>query len=155
MKTLTREECLNILSHNYIGRIAYTAKGNPEIVPITYYFDPAQEAIISYSGEGNKINCMRKNPIVSFQVDEIETLVKWKSVLVKGSFEELSRSDAKHMLHSFSEGVKKIILDKKNKNLTYLKEFSAKMDAPDESIIYRIKISDIQGRKREDNEISE
>lgn len=150
MKNLTREECLKVLSTNYIGRIAYIFGGHPEIIPITYYFDPAQDAIISYSGKGHKISSMRQNSTVSFQVDEIENLQKWKSVLIQGVFEELSRSDAKLMLHTFSEGVKKVIMEKENKNLTYLNEFSGKIDAVNDSIIYRIKIKDMQGRERDD-----
>ncbi len=148
MKTLNKEECFSLLSSNYIGRIGYVFKGNPEIIPITYYFDEKQEAIISYSGEGQKINAMRKNPDVSFQVDEITDLQTWKSIIFHGKFEELSQSDAKLMLHSFAEGVKRIVQQKEKKNLVYLNEFSSKIETPDAFIVYRIKINDIKGRER-------
>lgn len=151
MRVLSKEECLSILRDNYIGRLGYLLNWKPEIVPITFYFDDEQEAIISYSGAGQKINAMRNSPNISLQADEIITLQNWKSVMVLGTFQELSGIDAKHMLHIFSEGVKKVISKKENKNLTYLEEFSSKMESSDELIVYRIKINEIKGMERNDN----
>lgn len=148
MKALTREECYQLLSTNYIGRIGYISRGSPEIIPVTYYYDKQQEAVISYSSEGNKITAMRKNPNISFQVDEIKSLMNWESVLILGKFKELSRSDAKVTLHHFSEGVKRIIREKEHLNLTYLKEFSSKVESSNDFIVYRINIDSIRGKKR-------
>lgn len=148
MKALTREECYQLLSTNYIGRIGYISRGSPEIIPITYYYDKQQEAVISYSSEGNKITAMRKNPNISFQVDEIKSLTNWKSILILGKFQELSRSDAKVTLHHFSQGVKRVIREKEHLNLTYLKEFSSKVESPNDLIVYRINIGSIRGKKR-------
>ncbi len=145
MRALTREECFHLLSTNYIGHIGYLSKGSPEIVPVTYFFDPEQEAVLSYSGEGNKITCMRRNPLISFQVDEIKTLQNWKSVVFHGFFRELQRSEAKILLHVFSRGVKEVIRTKENRSLHYLNEFSSKIDSKD-SIVYRLSILEINGR---------
>lgn len=148
MKDLSKEECFDLLRTNYIGRLGYIIEKETEIIPITFYFDEKQEAIISYSGTGQKITSMRKNPMVSFQVDEITTLKQWKSTLFYGTFEELSQIDAKKALHIFSEGVKELILKKENKDLNYITEFSSKTRNPNESVIYRISIKKIKGKKR-------
>lgn len=146
---MTTDECIQLLSENYIGRLGYMSKGKMEIIPITYYFDPENKSILTYSGQGNKIEAMRKNPLVSFQVDEIITLDKWKSVLLYGKFEELKGIDAKYMLHLFSEGVKKTIKNKENSSPDFIQDFSSKIDSPDTPIVYRIQIDEIIGRQRD------
>ena len=150
MKALTKTECLNLLGNNCIGNLAYISSGTAETLPITYFFDEENNAIVSYSAEGAKINSMRENPEVSFQVDQIKNLQDWKSVVLYGQYEELTGTDAKNMLHVFAEGVRNLLSKKENTHLNYLSEFSSKVEAPADSIVYRIKINQINGRKRKD-----
>jgi len=147
-KELSIEACKHLLAGNYIGRIGYISKNNADIIPITYYYDADQHSIISYSGEGFKIDAMRKNESVSFQVDEIESVNQWQSVLVYGSYEELSGLDAKRLLHEFSEGVKKNISKKENSSPKFIREFSSKLSAIGSPVVYRINISGMTGKQR-------
>ncbi len=149
MKVLTPQESLQLLADNYIGRIGYISKGRPEIIPITYYYDSGQNSIVSYSGQGNKIDAMRKSEGISFQVDEIINLRNWKSVLLYGKYEELSGIDAKRMLHVFSEGVKNLILKKEQSSPDAISEFSSKIESSDIPIVYRINIDEYTGRQRD------
>lgn len=149
MKVMSVKESFQLLAENYIGRLGYISKGRPEIIPITYYYDPKQNSIFSYSGLGSKIETMRKNPLVTFQVDEITTLKKWKSVLLYGRFEELNGIDAKYILHLFSEGVKKTIKNKENSSPNFIHDFSSKTTNSDTPIVYRIHIDEINGRQRD------
>lgn len=144
MGSLSKEDCFNFIKSKYIGRIGYIFQEFPEIVPITYFFDSEEEAIISYSAEGHKIDCMRKNPYVSFMVDSLDNLGQWKSVVARAIFQETNRSDAKKMLHLFTQGVKEIIHNVEHKDLVYLREFSSKIENSEESIIYRLKILELQ-----------
>ncbi len=148
IKDLNSEACIGLLVNNYIGRIGYISKENVDIIPITYYYDADQHSIISYSREGFKIDAMRKNKSVSFQVDEIETVNQWKSVLLYGTYEELSGSNAKRLLHEFSEGVKKNILKKENTSPKFIKEFSSKLSSIGSPVVYRINISEMTGKQR-------
>lgn len=145
MGSLSKADCLDFISSKYIGRVGYISQEFPEIVPITYFFDAEEEAIISYSAKGHKIDCMRKNPYVSFMVDSLEKLGHWKSVVAHAIFQETNRSDAKKMLHLFTQGVKEIIHNKEHKDLIYLREFSSKIENSEESIIYRLKILKVKG----------
>ncbi|MCJ7468611.1 MAG: pyridoxamine 5'-phosphate oxidase family protein [Maribacter sp.] len=149
MEDLSTKECIELLGNNYIGRIAYILKGSPEIVPITYFFDPENNSIISYSGKGGKIEAMRQNSSVSFQVDEISNVVHWKSVLIHGEYEELEGLTAKHLLHKFSEGVKKLVHEKEKTNPKFIREFSSKIKKNGIPIVYRINIKEVFGRQRE------
>ena len=100
IKDLALPNCIEILENNYIGRLAYIAHQCPFVIPITYYYDGnAENYIISYSLEGHKIDAMRENSMVSIQVDLIESVDRWKSVLVLGTVVELTGIDAKN-IHS-------------------------------------------------------
>ncbi len=148
MKDLNYQQCLQVLSNNCIGRIAFIYRGNPEIIPITYYYNPEQHSIISYSAEGTKIKAMRQNKSVTFQADEIYALDKWKSVLAHGKYEELNSIDAKHVLRLFTDGVKELLRAKEKIQAKYISEFSSKIEDHRPSIIYRINITDVVGRER-------
>ncbi len=137
-----------ILATNYIGHLAYVSGQTPQVIPITYYYDEKNNCILSYSAEGNKIRSMRQHKLVSVQVEEIQSLTNWKSVLVQGEYEELSGPDAKHLLHVFCEGVKKNIKYKIGDQPKFLEEFSSKIHESGRPIVYRIKIHDISGKER-------
>ena len=68
MKDLTKYEAIYILKNNYIGNLSYVWKNKPYVVPITYYYDAEEHSIISYAGEGHKIEAMRINNSVSIGV---------------------------------------------------------------------------------------
>ncbi|TDS14172.1 hypothetical protein DFQ03_2243 [Maribacter caenipelagi] len=150
-RNLNVKECVALLEQNYIGRLAYISGECPHIVPITYFYDLDTNTITSYSSQGHKIREMRKNTTVCLAVDEIASIANWKSVLLHGTFEELARIDAKHMLHEFSEGVKKVISNKYGENPKYISEFSAKIDAEDAPIVFRINITELNGKIRVTN----
>jgi nitroimidazol reductase NimA-like FMN-containing flavoprotein (pyridoxamine 5'-phosphate oxidase superfamily) len=148
-RNLDKKECVALLEQNYIGRLAYISGGSPHIVPITYFYDSETNTITSYSSEGHKIQEMRKNISVCLAIDEIASISNWKSVLVQGTFKELSRIDAKHMLHQFSEGVKKVIHNKYDRNPKCISEFSAKIDTEDAPIVFRIHVTELTGKIRD------
>jgi len=148
IKNLDLKESLFILENNYIGYLSYIYQNKPYVIPITYYFDQVNNAIICYSGEGHKITAMRKNNAVSLQVSEISTVNNWKSVLVHGKFEQHFGSDAKAYLHAFSLGVKDVIMEKEHAKLDYISEFSSKIYKGDTPIVFLIRIEDITGKKR-------
>lgn len=105
---LDPEECVQLLRNNYIGRLAYDMGQGPFVIPVTYhYYDQTDSSILSYSLEGHKIDTMRINPSVCVQVDEIESITQWKSVLVHGELEVFSGIDAQNLLHEFSKGSRK------------------------------------------------
>ena len=148
-RNLKEKESIELLSNNYIGHLGYLSGSYPHVVPITYYYDEATHTITSYSSEGHKIDGMRRYPMVSLCVDEISSVANWRSVLVHGTFMELSGIDAKHMLHQFSDGVKSIINRAPEKNAQFISEFSAKIEKEKIPLVFRIQIEGITGKKRE------
>ncbi len=149
IKNLKKRASQDILKKNYIGRLAYMAKGEPYVVPITYYYDDDNNSIISYASEGHKIESMRNNRTVSLQVDEITSVNHWRSVLVHGLFEELEQIDAKFQLHVFAEGVKKVIAEKDKDNSQFIGMFSSKLESEVPPVVYRINMQRITAKQRD------
>jgi nitroimidazol reductase NimA-like FMN-containing flavoprotein (pyridoxamine 5'-phosphate oxidase superfamily) len=73
------------------GRIGCHAEGVTYVVPVNYAYDGAN--IYAHSDEGMKINMMRKNPEVCFEIDVIENITNWQSVIAWGRFEEITDID--------------------------------------------------------------
>src|SRR6187402_2469778 len=75
-----------------VGRIACCAHGavgdgRPYLVPLAYGYDG--EAVYAHSGPGRKLDLMRAEPRVTFEVDEAQAPDRWRSVIAEGLFEEI------------------------------------------------------------------
>lgn len=148
IKTLNKKEIFKLLENNYIGYLSYIFKSCPYVIPITYYFDQKNNAIICYSDKGQKIIAMRKNDSVSLVVCEIGSVNNWQSVLVHGNYQEFKGSDAKNQLHQFSLGIKDLILKTEHKDSKYISDFSSKIYTEGIPVVFRININEITGRER-------
>ncbi len=93
---LSQDEIDVILNTNVIGRIGCCAKEKVYVVPITYVYDG--EFIIGHTQEGVKITVLRENPECCFEVDMMESISNWKSVMAWGTFEELKGEEAEKAL---------------------------------------------------------
>jgi nitroimidazol reductase NimA-like FMN-containing flavoprotein (pyridoxamine 5'-phosphate oxidase superfamily) len=89
MGNLTPDQIEEVLRTEVIGRIACIADGWPYIVPVTYVYDGG-EFVFSHSAEGHKIEAMRQNPHVCFEVEQIKSIASWRTVIARGRFEQLS-----------------------------------------------------------------
>ncbi len=85
---LTADEIERLLESELIGRIGCHADGRTYVVPVTYAYSGG--AVYCHSGDGLKLGLMRKNPDVCFEVEHIDDLAVWKSVIARGRFEELT-----------------------------------------------------------------
>jgi uncharacterized protein len=81
-----------VLHQGTIGRIGCHADGRTYVVPVTYAYDG--EAVYAHSAEGVKLQIMRKNPQVCFEVEDVDDLASWRSVIAQGEFEELDGAAA-------------------------------------------------------------
>lgn len=144
---LSKAECLEEVKRHYVAKLGYILNDCPFIVPITYYFDKAENCILGYSVHGHKIEGMRKNTTVCMYIDSITSVKNWKSILIHGSFEELSKVDSAFYLNRLREGVRDLLNDTNDKETRAMEEFSNVKFPQGEPIVYRINIWDITGRK--------
>ena len=82
-------EIEQVLKAGVIGHLASHADDRTYIVPISYAYDGTY--VYGHTHEGLKVNMMRKNPMVCFEVDDTRDMANWKSVIAWGDFEELPK----------------------------------------------------------------
>lgn len=89
---LTPDEIETFLEDEYIGRIGCHAEGRTYVVPVTYAYDG--RTIYAHSADGLKLRLMRANPEVCFEVDHMNDMANWRSVICRGTFQELKGDEA-------------------------------------------------------------
>jgi len=98
---LTTPEIEELLGKEVVGRIGCTDGEMVYVVPISYAYDG--EYIYCHTHEGLKVDVMRENPFVCFEVDRLQNMANWQSVISHGKFEELKdgqlRNEALQCLH--------------------------------------------------------
>lgn len=97
---LSAPQIEDLLRSELVGRIGCHADGRTYVVPVTYAYDG--ECVYAHSAEGLKVHLMRQNPEVCFEVDRMDDLANWRSVIASGTYEELSGDAA-------SEGLMKLV----------------------------------------------
>ncbi|HEY6978051.1 MAG TPA: pyridoxamine 5'-phosphate oxidase family protein [Chitinophagaceae bacterium] len=85
---LSHNEIEEILKKHFVGRIGCHTSDQVYVVPVSYAYDGKYVYVRSF--EGKKMEIMRSNPKVCFEVDETQNMANWKSVIAWGEFEELT-----------------------------------------------------------------
>jgi len=97
IEELTREESEAFLRRQVVGRVGCHLEGRTYVVPVIYVWEDG--CVYVQSVEGRKIEMMRANPEVCFEVDEYERDTgSWRSVVVEGTYEELEGTRAEKAL---------------------------------------------------------
>jgi uncharacterized protein len=90
-RLLDRAESEAVLRRNCVGRIAYALHDQVDIEPVNYVF--SEGWLWCRTSEGAKWHVLAENAYrwwpVAFEVDEVEGLFHWRSVVVKGGFQAL------------------------------------------------------------------
>jgi uncharacterized protein len=92
IRVLPHDAIEELLQTAIVGRIACCGHGEggdgrPYLVPLAYGYDG--DAIYAHSGPGRKLDLMRAEPRVTFEVDEAQAADRWRSVIAEGTFEEV------------------------------------------------------------------
>ncbi len=86
-----------------VGRVGCHVGGETYVVPVIFGWDG--NCIYVYTTEGKKVDMMRENQRVCFEVDEYLTSGGWRSVIAQGVFEELEGDEALRALQIITERV--------------------------------------------------
>lgn len=137
IETLKSKENIQLIERNKFAHLACHAKDEIYLVPISYFYE--DDYIYSHSKPGHKIDLMRKNPNVCFQVEEVQDFFHWKSVVLWGKYEELFGDEA---IRAMRRIMQSLVSDEKRRSELEI-EFASQLES---SIIYRIKIDKSTGR---------
>ena len=84
-RTLSREECVAILARNHVGRLAWAVESRVEIKPVNYVYHEGW--LYGRTSQGALLaDAAATWAPVAFEVDEVEELFRWRSVVVHGGF---------------------------------------------------------------------
>lgn len=141
---LNKTQINNVLSSQVLGRMACTDGRQPYIVPVTYTYDG--EYIYGQTNEGMKLNILRKNKNVCFEVDMMTDMRNWQSVVVVGKFEELKKEEAAKAREILFGRVFSLMTS--STVHTHEHEATGKVDDSTrvKHVMYRIKIKKVTGR---------
>src|SRR3954447_19525521 len=84
---LTPAEIATLLEEELVGRIGCHAGRRTYVRPVIYAYDSGSVYVLST--EGQKVEMMRSNPDVCFEIDRYEGPGRWRSVVAQGRYEEL------------------------------------------------------------------
>ncbi len=120
-----------------IGRLGCHVDGETYVVPVIYGWDA--DCIYIYTTEGKKVDMMRRNQRVCFEIDQYQADGGWRSVIAQGVFEELTGDDAGRALEVITERVSS------NRD----RASSPSRGDGGAPVAFRIRTSDVTGRKVE------
>ena len=72
-----------LLARHHVGRLAFTHDGQVDVEPIHYV--RRGEWVYCRTAPGTKLTALGERPWVALQVDEIDGLFDWKSVVARGT----------------------------------------------------------------------
>ncbi len=81
----------DLLGNAVIGRIGCISDGRPYVVPVVYVYDHG--CVYGHTTAGKKLTAMGENPQVCFEVERVEDLQNWQSVIASGVFEDLDEQE--------------------------------------------------------------
>jgi nitroimidazol reductase NimA-like FMN-containing flavoprotein (pyridoxamine 5'-phosphate oxidase superfamily) len=88
IQEMSRPECHDALARAKFGRLACAHDNQPYVLPFDFAFD-GDCCLYCFTTFGQKVQWMRSNPLVSFEIDEVKGHNHWLSVIVFGRYEEL------------------------------------------------------------------
>lgn len=132
---LSDSQTRDLLARGRIARLGCIVDGGPYITPINYFMEG--EAVYSHSLPGLKIDALRDNPTACVQVDEIESDVKWRSVIAFGRYEEIiNHNERRAIINRLLEHFPM---------LTPVESALAADGGPPPVIVFRIKLERVTG----------
>jgi nitroimidazol reductase NimA-like FMN-containing flavoprotein (pyridoxamine 5'-phosphate oxidase superfamily) len=93
LRALTADECERFLQSRRLGRLAFREGTGVAVVPISYAYGDG--ALYGHSPPGHKVSAMRLWPYVAVLVDQVDNMAHWRSVLVRGHWEDLQVEEAR------------------------------------------------------------
>lgn len=139
-----------LLKSAAIGRIGCHSEGITYIVPVNFVYE--NSAVYAHSAAGMKIDMMRQDPEVCFQVDNIRNMGNWQSVIAWGKFEEIIDLDEKQsVMQKLVERIMRLMNIENNHPSHGIAELESDIGTRVELIVYKIVLTKKTGRyeKRE------
>lgn len=141
---LNDQQIDSFLRSQLVGRIGCYAFGKAYVVPTTYYYDGA--FIYGHAYEDQKIKMLRENPVTCFEVDRIEDMANWQSVIINGKYEELEGEGATAALGLLTNRLMPFKSGESSLPKYGMEKLSTRIKPAAQLVAYRITIEEKSGR---------
>ena len=131
---LDERDMRSILARNHVGRLAFAWGGEVDIRPLNYAF--ARDRLYGRTSATANFVGIESPARVAFEVDEVESVFEWKSVIARGSFDILSPEG------NAAEWADAVKLLRRVVHATFVPSDPV----PDRTVIFRILIQEMTGR---------
>lgn len=137
-RALSRAESDALLERNHVGRIAFSFHDRVDLEPVHYVY--ADGWLHGRTSPGTKLSTLRHHPWVAFEVDEIEGLFDWRSVIVHGVVDLPDADGSPRDRESYAA------------TLGLIRELvphalEAGDPTPDREVLFRIHVDEVTGRE--------
>lgn len=141
-RELARGECQAVLARNHVGRIAWSHGSHTEIEPIHYVHAGAW--LFGRTSPGAKLDTLAGNfhhawP-VAFEVDEVEELFRWRSVVAHGNFYQIGPGGAPWEREEWAAGVEAL-------RRLVPGTFGEADPVPFRTVVFGIAVQEVSGRE--------
>ena len=141
---LNKEQIEHLLKNQTIGRIGIHADEKTYVVPVTYVFNDS--SIYAHSRKGLKIEMMRKNPKVCFEIDAVRDMANWESVIAWGDYEEILDNEQKvKTMKMLVEKIRPLLASETVGLLAHAEEHKRDVDGMT-AVVFRLKLREFTGR---------
>lgn len=138
-RSLDRAECTAILDRNHVGRIAYGRDGRVDIEPLNYVHHDGW--LYGRTSPGAKLAATDATwAQVAFEVDEVEALFRWRSVVVHGGFYTMEDDGRMAHDHEWWTGVQLL-------RTLIPGTFTAGDPVKFRTIVFRVAVQELTGRE--------
>jgi nitroimidazol reductase NimA-like FMN-containing flavoprotein (pyridoxamine 5'-phosphate oxidase superfamily) len=143
--SLSAVEIEDLLHAEVVARLGCHAEGRTYVVPVTYAYDG--DALLVQSADGLKVRMMHQNPLVCVEVDHIDNLANWRSVIAWGRFAELFGADATAALVRIRERLRPLMVSETGPAAETLAEGETPVRSGNgHASVYRIHLFEKTGR---------
>ena len=137
-------ECREALERTQVGHLACARDNQPYVLPLNFTIDGHYLYLYGFTTLGQKVEWMRSNPLVCFEIDDVVNHSHWMSVIVFGRYEELPDDPAfaEERERAFSHLQKRVMWWEP----AYAsREHKEKREQPYSPVFFRIKIDKMTG----------
>lgn len=130
----------DLLRSEVIARIGCISEGRAYVVPVSYVYDGTH--VWGHGMDGAKLQAMRAQPEVCVEVEHVDDMSNWRSVIAWGTYEECRGADRDTGMALLVERIMPL--------LTFPPHQPPRdPSGPEHGIVYRIKLTCKTGRFEE------
>jgi nitroimidazol reductase NimA-like FMN-containing flavoprotein (pyridoxamine 5'-phosphate oxidase superfamily) len=141
-RALEPDECHGVLARNHVGRLAWSHRDQVEIEPIHYVH--AGDWLFGRTSPGAKLDTLGGGFYhawpVALEVDEVEALFRWRSVVVHGNFYPIDPEGASWEREEWAAGVEAL-------RRLIPETFMEGDPVPFRSVVFGIAAQEVSGRE--------